>query len=52
MVRAINKSQKDTKYKDKDIDKDNGKDKDTDKVHETPGICYNFEILMTHSFQI
>ena len=43
------------KYKDKDNDKDNGKDnvkkKDTGKVPETPGICYIFEILMTHSFQ-
>ena len=40
------------KYKDKDNDKDNDKDKDTDKVPETLNICYVFEILMTHSFQI
>ena len=42
------------KYKDndKDNDKDNGKDKDTDRVAEVPSICYIFEILMTHSFQI
>ena len=32
--------------------KDNDKDKDTDKVPETLIICYVFEILMTHSFQI
>ena len=36
------------KYK----DKENDKDKNTDKVPETPDICYIFEILMTHSFQI
>ena len=36
------------KYK----DKGNDKDKNTDKVPETPDICYIFEILMTHSFQI
>ena len=44
------------KYKDKDNDKDNDndndKDKDTDKVPQTLNICYVFEILMTHSFQI
>ena len=40
------------KYKDKDNDKDNDKDKDTEKVPETPNLCYIFEILMTHSFQI
>ena len=40
------------KYKDKDNDKDNNKDKDTDKVPETLNICYAFEILMNHSFQI
>ena len=40
------------KYKDKDNDKYNDKDKDTDKVPETLNICYVFEILMTHSFQI
>ena len=40
------------KYKDKDNDKDNDKDKDTEKVPETPTLCYIFEILMTHSFQI
>ena len=40
------------KYKDKDNDKDNHKDKDTDKVPETLDICYIFEILMTHSFQV
>ena len=40
------------KYKYKDNDKDNDKDKDTDKVPETLNICYVFEILMTHSFQI
>ena len=40
------------KYKDKDKDKDNDKDIDTDKVPETLNICYVFEILMTHSFQI
>ena len=38
------------KYKDKDNDKD--KDKDTEKVPETPNLCYIFEILMTHSLQI
>ena len=27
-------------------------DKDKDKVPETPGIWYNFEILITHSLQI
>ena len=32
--------------------KDNDKDKDTDKVPEKPNLCYNFEILMTYSFQI
>ena len=36
------------KYK----DKDNDKDKDTEKVLETPKLCYIFEILMAHSFQI
>ena len=36
------------KYK----DKENNNDKNTDKVPETPDICYIFEILMTHSFQI
>ena len=30
----------------------NTNDKDTDTVPETPNICYIFEILMTHSFQI
>ena len=44
------------KYEDKDNDKgndrDNDKDKDTDKVPETLNICYVFEILMIHSFQI
>ena len=40
------------KYKDKDNDKDNTKNKDTEKVPETPNLCYIFEILMTHSFQI
>ena len=34
------------KYKNKD------KDKDTEKVPETPNLCYIFEILMTHSLQI
>ena len=43
---------KEHKYKDKDNDKDNDKDKDTEKVPETPNLCYIFEILMTHSFQI
>ena len=37
------------KYKDKDNDKDNDndidKDKDTEKVPETPNLCYIFEIL-------
>ena len=28
------------------------KDKDIDKVPKIPSICYIFEILMTHSFQI
>ena len=37
---------------DKDKDKDTYKDKDTEKVPETPNLCYIFEILMTHSFQI
>ena len=40
------------KYKDKDNDKDKDKDNDTEKVPETPNLCYIFEILMTHSFQI
>ena len=46
------------KYKDKDNDKDKDKDndkdkdKDTEKVPETPNLCYIFEILMTHSLQI
>ena len=44
------------KYKDKNNDKyndkDNDKDKDTDKVPEKRNICYIFEILMTHSFQM
>ena len=40
------------KYKDKDNDKHNNKDKDTEKVPEKPNLCYIFEILMTHSFQI
>ena len=44
------------KYKDKDNDKANDKDKDndkdTEKVPETPALCYIFEIMMTHSFQI
>ena len=44
------------KYKDedndKDKDKDTYKDKDTEKVPETPNLCYIFEILITHSFQI
>ena len=34
------------------FDKDKYKDKDTEKVPETPNLCYIFEILMTHSFQI
>ena len=38
--------------KDKDKDNDKDKDKDTEKVPETPNLCYIFEILMTHSFQI
>ena len=33
-------------------DKENDKDKHTDKVSQTPDICYIFEILNTHSFQI
>ena len=40
------------KYKDKDNDKDKDKDKDTEKVPETPNLCYIFEILMTHLLQI
>ena len=40
------------KHKYKDNDKDNDKDKDTEKVPKTPNLCYIFEILMTHSFQI
>ena len=43
---------RENKYKDKDNDKDKDKDKDTEKVPETPNLCYIFEILMTHSFQI
>ena len=38
------------KYKYKDNDKD--KDKYTEKVPETPTLCYIFEILITHSFHI
>ena len=33
-------------------DRDKDDDKDTDKVSETPNICYIFELLTTHSFQI
>ena len=33
-------------------DRDKDDDKDTDKVSETPNICYIFELLMTHTFQI
>ena len=53
-MKAIKKIIREQKYKDndKDNDKDNSKDKDKDKVPEIPSICYIFEILMTHSFQI
>ena len=52
MIKA--KIQRGHKYKDKDNEKDNDKDKDkdTEKVPETTNLCYIFEILMTHSFQI
>ena len=43
---------RDHKYKYKDNDKDSDKDSDTEKVPKTPILCYTFEILMTHSFQI
>ena len=46
MMKAIQKSLKDTNTKTK-----NDKDKNTDKI-KTPDICYMFEILMTHPFQI
>ena len=47
-MRVIPKNIRGYKYKDNDKDKV----KDTDKVPEKPNICYNFEILMTYSFQI
>ena len=50
--KTIRKHKYKYKYKYKHNEKDNEKEIDTDKVPEIPSICYIFEILMTHSFQI
>ena len=52
MMKAIKKTIRKHKYKYRHNEKYNEKEIDTDKVPEIPSICYIFEILMTHSFQI
>ena len=44
--------EKDHKYKDTDINKDNAKDKDAEKIIETQTMCYILGILMTQACQV